>query len=110
MGAAMALREERSERNQQKWSSRLERERQDLSASVEAALVDDGVLEEQWQDESGEEKHPRPPTGGTTLVPPRLSLQSKMLPAVRSNNFIEVANNSHSVVASDSAAEAEQKP
>jgi len=110
MGAAMALREERSERNQQTWHSRLERERQDLSASVEAALVDNSVLEQQWQDESDEQERPRPTTGGTTLVPPRLSLQSKMLPAVRSGGFIEAATNSHSAVPSNSAVEQKSPP
>ncbi len=38
----MPLREERNEQNNQAWRAHFERERLDLSASVEAALMDDG--------------------------------------------------------------------
>ena len=40
LGAAMALHEELSGQMQRKWLSRLARERRDLSASVEATLLD----------------------------------------------------------------------
>jgi hypothetical protein len=104
----MALREEPGRRNQRKWRSQLERERLDLSASVEAALVDDGVLEQQWQDEADEQEDIETTTGRTSVVPPRLSLQSKMLPAVRSGSFVDTATNSYPALPKGPA-EAEQK-
>lgn len=80
----MALREERNEKNSQAWRAHFERERLDLSASVEAALMDDGrVVVPQWDEELAEQDDAQSVTGGTGIVPPRLSLQSKMLPAIR---------------------------
>src|SRR5947207_10533588 len=49
-GAEMALHEERSELMSEQWLSRLAKQRHDLSASVEAALIDETVQERELQD------------------------------------------------------------
>src|SRR5581483_573867 len=92
----MALHEERSEQKQRKWLSRLARERQDLSASVEAALLDTASQEQRGQDEVGERESSVQPAQGTTLIPPRLSLQSRLMTAIQPGSFIEAATRSHS--------------
>jgi hypothetical protein len=52
MGVVMSLREERNGKNSQAWRAHFERERLDLSASVEAAFMDDGrVVAQQWDEE-----------------------------------------------------------
>jgi len=81
----MTLPEERNERPWWKWRSREKQARQNLSASVEEALVDPAAQEEDEQVEV--EK-----TGAGALIPPRLSLQSMPLPAVRPGGFVESAN------------------
>lgn len=96
LGAEMALHEERSEQKQRKWLSRLARERQDLSASVEAALLDTASQEQRGQDEVGEQESSVQPAQGTTLIPPRLSLQSRLMTAIQPGSFIEAATRSHS--------------
>jgi hypothetical protein len=84
MGVVMSLREERNGKNSQAWRAHFERERLDLSASVEAAFMDDGrVVAQQWDEELVEQDDAQPVTGGTGLVPPRLSLQSRILPAIQ---------------------------
>jgi hypothetical protein len=92
LGAAMALQEERNEQKQRKWLSRLARERRDLSASVEATLLD-SVAQEQGGDsvDDGRESSSHS-VQSTTLIPPRLSLQSKVMTAVQSGSFVEDAN------------------
>lgn len=106
----MSLREERNEQNEQAWRAHFERERRDLSASVEAALMDDGVLAQQWLDEPAEQDASQPITGGTELIPPRLSLQSKMLPAVQPKSIAPAATASHQVISSHIVEETEEKP
>jgi hypothetical protein len=99
----MALQEERNEQKQRKWLSRLARERRDLSASVEAALLD-SVAQEQGGDsvDEGQESSVHP-VQGTTLIPPRLSLQSKMMTAVQSGSFVENATRTQTAEGEQSA-------
>ncbi len=96
----MTLREERNEQNKQAWRAHFEQERLDLSASVEAALIDDGTLAQHWQDELDEQDDPQPATGGTEIVPPRLSLQSRMLPVVQSESFGTATTDAHQAASS----------
>ncbi|HLQ28104.1 MAG TPA: hypothetical protein VK140_02565 [Ktedonobacteraceae bacterium] len=78
----MAFFDELDEEQQKQWHSRIARKRLDLSASVEEALIDSSIQEDQWADEV-DDSAAVPASKGTALVPPRLSLQSKQLPAVR---------------------------
>ena len=105
----MTLREERNEQTQQAWRTHFEQERLDLSASVEAALIADGVLSQQWQDKLDEQEKPQPATGGTGIVSPRLSLRSRTLPAASAESFGIATTDSHQVASSHIEEEAEQK-
>jgi len=67
------------EKEQQQWQARVARERFDLSASVEEALTDVSAQEDPETDEVEDNI---PIIKSTVLIPPRLSLQSKQLPAV----------------------------
>ena len=110
MGVVMALREERNEQNNQAWSARVERERLDLSASVEAALMDDGrVVASQWDEDLDEQDNSQPVTGGTGLVPPRLSLQSRMLPTVQSERAVTTITDAYQATSSQVVEEAPQQ-
>ncbi len=92
----MALQEERrDDQTRQKWLSHLERERLGLSASVEATLIDK-ASEAQWTEEDQEDR--ADPSRDGVLIPPRLSLQSKLMPAVHPGSFVEAATKSHPVV------------
>ncbi|HEV2653742.1 MAG TPA: hypothetical protein VGT82_02240, partial [Ktedonobacteraceae bacterium] len=102
----MALHEERSEQNQQTWGSRVARERQDLSASVEEALADTDAQAPQWSDD----EQSFPGTSGTPLVPPRLSLQSRAMPTVQPAGLMNATTSEHSALLPGDSAEAEQRP
>lgn len=92
----MALQEERrDDQTRKKWLSHLEQERLGLSASVEATLIDK-ASEAQWTEEDQED--PTDPSRDGVLIPPRLSLQSKLMPAVHPGSFVESATKSHPVV------------
>lgn len=78
----MARFEELDEQAQQQWLARIAREREYLSASVEEALQQPVVDDEQWEEEN-EDAEP-PVAKRATIVPPLLSLQSKPLSAVHS--------------------------
>lgn len=67
------------EKKQQQWQSRVARGRLDLSASVEEALTEVSTQEEPESDESEDNISV---IRKTALIPPRLSLQSKQMPAV----------------------------
>ncbi|MDQ6645165.1 MAG: hypothetical protein M3Y76_12020, partial [Chloroflexota bacterium] len=67
------------EKKQQQWQSRVAQERLGLSASVEESLIDASANEDLDEDEL---ENDVPLLKSTTLIPPRLSLQSKPLPAV----------------------------
>jgi hypothetical protein len=85
----MAWFEESDEQTAQQWQSRVAQRRLDLSASVEEALGDSSSLEEEeWSDED-EDPGQVSSSQGTALIPPRLSLQSKPLPVVRSQATAE---------------------
>ncbi len=99
--------EERKEQNKQAWRANIEQERLDLSASVEAALMDDGVQIQPWQDELEEQHDGQPVTSGTGIIPPRLSLQSRALPAVQPQRAITTT--SHQAFSAPIEEEAEQK-
>ncbi len=64
----------------EQWHSLAARKRLDLSASVEEAMKDTSLQDEQESDEM-DDTSPHL-ARGTGLVPPRLSLQSKQLPAI----------------------------
>ncbi len=70
------------------WQTRFERERQNISESVEETLADTSS-QEQWSDE---EQHYVPTDrspSNVELIPPRLSLQSKVQPSVRPASFVQ---------------------
>ncbi|MDQ2888323.1 MAG: hypothetical protein M3Y39_19845, partial [Chloroflexota bacterium] len=103
----MALHEERSEQNQQTWGSRVARERQDLSASVEEALADTDAQAQQWSD--GEQSFPGATTSGTPLIPPRLSLQSRAMPTVQPAGPMNATTSEHATVLPGDSGEVEQR-
>ncbi len=83
--------DEMDEQTQGQWRSRFEKGRLDLSASVEQALAE-GAAQEVWEEEDGEEgeglvvdEHAGEVRKGTTVIPPRLSLQTKPMYAVASH-------------------------
>jgi hypothetical protein len=62
------------------WRALADQQRLDLSASVEEAMLDTSLGEELEGDELDGTIPPKP---GSTLIPPRLSLQSRSLPVAR---------------------------
>ncbi len=68
------------EKKRQQWQSRVTRERLDLSASVEEALIDESAQEVLEAEEFDDFV---PDVEKAMLIPPCLSIQSKRLPAVR---------------------------
>ncbi len=81
----MALYEERDMQEQYHWHDRMARERRDISRSIEETLADTSSQEELIDDVYEDERSGT----NTFLVPPRLSLQSKALPSVRSETFVQ---------------------
>ena len=79
----MALPDEHDKPVQQNWQSRFAKKRVDLSKSVEEALADSTLAEEILSDELDEENEPVQGEESSMVIPPRLSLQSRPLPAVR---------------------------
>ncbi len=95
----MSLDNEHDEKPQ--WYLQLERERQKLSASVAEALADTHIQDDDWEEEE-EQMDARVETADkTTVIPPRLSLQSKVLPAVQAQGV--EASAQKKVVASTSS-------
>jgi hypothetical protein len=81
----MVLNEKHNEQSQQKWSSRVKRERMNLSASVEESL-EDTTADELVGGEEAEERGGSSRSGqGRGVFPPRLSLQSRSVPALRTD-------------------------
>jgi len=74
----------RGEPSHKKWSNRIERKRLELSASVEESLANAAIQEEEWLDEF-EEDDDSARAKEASLIPPRLSLQSKQMPAFRAS-------------------------
>jgi hypothetical protein len=84
-------------KKRQLWKSRVARERLDFSASVEEALNDGSVQDELDADELDDARAQAPAGEGNMLIPPRLSLQSKPMPAVHaltkaSTGYVPVAS------------------
>ncbi|MEO8973740.1 MAG: hypothetical protein ABI406_19290 [Ktedonobacteraceae bacterium] len=77
----MARFEELDEQSQKQWLARIAREREYLSASVEEALQQPVIDDEQWEEEA-EDVEP-PVVSRAIIVPPLLSLRSKPMPAVQ---------------------------
>ena len=73
--------DERDEQNQQRWYARFAKERLGLSDSVNEALADPR-LQEDFDDEPSDEPESIAPASKKMLIAPRLSLQSKQMPAV----------------------------
>ena len=73
--------DERDEQDQQRWYARFAKERRGLSDSVNEALADPR-LQEDFDDEVSDEPDAVAQDSGKMLIAPRLSLQSKQLPAV----------------------------
>jgi hypothetical protein len=91
------------EQKQRQWHAKIARKRLDLSTSVEEALADNSLQENEWLDEEGEShssKHISLANAqtdnkkNTSLVPPRLSLQSKSLPAIQSDTPMSLSESS----------------
>ena len=84
----MALHEEHDPHAKQYWQARLARERQSISESVEETLADPSS-QEQWLDDEQQYMLVDRALSSTELVPPRLSLQSKVQPSVRPASFVQ---------------------
>ncbi|GAC1567494.1 MAG: hypothetical protein NVS3B14_13710 [Ktedonobacteraceae bacterium] len=74
--------DEQDEQEQRRWRARFEKGRLGLSASVGETLANPGLVET-FDDEWDEESESEPPKPRAVLIPPRLSLQSKQVPALR---------------------------
>ena len=97
----MSLDNEHDEKPQ--WYLQLEQERQKLSASVAEALADTQIQDDDWEEEE-EQMNARVETADkTTVIPPRLSLQSKVLPTVQAQG-IEASVQKRAVVPTSSSA------
>lgn len=77
----MALDKERNEQIQQ--PTYLEEERYKLSASLANTLTDTALQEDDWEEEEMMRDVQGDIVRKTSLIPPRLSLQSKVLPAIQ---------------------------
>lgn len=78
----MMSQEDQKKQAQQSWLSQLDQERRNLSASVEEAL--ESARGQDWDEEDESSESAVDTTAPRqALIPPRLSLQSKSMPAVR---------------------------
>ena len=84
----MALYEDHDPHAQHYWQARLARERLNISESVEETLADTSS-QEQWSDDEQQYVSMDRALSSTELVPPRLSLQSKVQPSVRPASFVQ---------------------
>jgi len=73
--------DERDEQDQQRWHARFAKERQGLSVSVTETLAEPN-LQEDFDEELYDESESAPQASQKLLIAPRLSLQSKQMPAV----------------------------
>ena len=76
----MAWQSEPDEQVQQDWQVRSAKKREELSRSIEETLADDALLEDPFSEEVDEAFQD---AKNSLIVPPKLSLQSKSMPAVR---------------------------
>ena len=82
----MAWTQDTGKQTKQKWQSRFAKERLNLSASVEEALAEPSIHEDLLSEEDNAEDNAAEPASkphSATIIPPKLSLQSKSLPAVQ---------------------------
>ncbi|HZO75536.1 MAG TPA: hypothetical protein VFB60_25250 [Ktedonobacteraceae bacterium] len=102
------MNDDRGEQTQSEWRSRLARERLDLSASVEETLEES--TSQAWREDEQDSAMytAQHAAHGASLIPPRLSLQSKALPAVHSGSFIEMASSMYPALPVNT--EVERKP
>lgn len=84
----MALYEDHDRHTNPYWQARLARERLNISESVEETLSDTSS-QEQWSDDEQQYISSDRALSSTELVPPRLSLQSKVQPSVRPASFVQ---------------------
>ncbi len=73
--------DEQDEQDKQRWHARFAKERQGLSVSVNETLAEP-YLHEDFDEELHDEPESMPQTSQKLLIAPRLSLQSKQMPAV----------------------------
>jgi hypothetical protein len=99
----MGLNEEHNEQNQQTWLSRVARERQGLSVSVEETLGSSIQEEFRWSEDDDEAGFSAgyPFVQGKSLIPPRLGLQSRVIETVPAESPMSTDLNSSAVVLSD---------
>jgi hypothetical protein len=76
----MVRHSEPDEQVQQDWQVRSAKKREELSRSIDETLADNALLEDPISDEVDEAF---PTSKNSMIIPPRLSLQSKPMPAVR---------------------------
>ena len=79
----MARPQDTDKQTKQRWQSRFAKERLNLSASVEEALVEPAIQEDLLSEEQENAGEPASQPHGTPIIPPKLSLQSKSMPAVQ---------------------------
>jgi hypothetical protein len=79
----MAWSQDTGKRTKHQWQSRFAKERLNLSASVEEALAEPSIQEELLSEEPDDAGEPSSRPHNTTIIPPKLSLQSKSMPAVQ---------------------------
>ena len=84
----MASYEDRDTQAKQYWQNRLAHERLNISESVEETLAD-ASSQEQWSEDEQQYVSIDHSSSSTEIVPPRLSLQSKVLPTVQSASFVQ---------------------
>lgn len=76
----MAWQSEPDEQAQEDWQVRSAKKREELSRSIEETLADDALLEDPFSEEVDEAFQNGK---NSMIIPPKLSLQSKSMPAVR---------------------------
>ena len=79
----MAWSQDTGKQTKQQWQSRFAKERLNLSASVEEALAEPSTQEDLLEEESDNAGEPVSKPHSTTIIPPKLSLQSKAMPAIQ---------------------------
>jgi len=82
----MAWPEDLDEQMRRRWLTRLAQERLDLSASVEATLGEPSLQEDQFSDALETPQDAVQASQKKVIIPPRLSLQSRLMPAVNPNS------------------------
>jgi hypothetical protein len=79
----MAWSQDSGKQTKHQWQSRFAKERLNLSASVEEALAEPSIQEDLLAEESDDTGELSSKPQNTTIIPPKLSLQSKSMPAVQ---------------------------